>query len=80
VNDEQLPPPDAPGKPQGSKGMMLTDSVLRLALMRKGVLAVSDLEQIEAELKATGIAAYDPSIIQAAEDEANSVEVQQLGA
>ena len=68
-NSEQLPPPDAPGKPQGSKGMMLTDSVLRLALMRKGVLAVSDLEVIEAELKATGIAAYDPSIIQAAQSE-----------
>ena len=68
-NSEQLPPPDALGKPQGLKGTLLTDSVLRLALFRKGVLAVSDLEVIEAELRATGIAAYDPSIIQAAEAE-----------
>jgi hypothetical protein len=68
-NQAQQSSPDMLGKPQGSNQTLLTDSVLRLALMRKGVLRVSDLELIESELRATGIAAYDPRIVQAAQDE-----------
>jgi len=73
-NSAQQSPPDMRGKPQGSNQTMLTDSVLRLALLRAGVLKVSDLEVIEAELKATGIAAYDPGLVQRAEEE-NAIEV-----
>lgn len=36
------------------------DPVLRMALIRKGVLTVADLDEVEAELRATGVAGYDP--------------------
>lgn len=36
------------------------DSVLRLALMRAGVISVEDLEKVEAELKGAGVAYHDP--------------------
>jgi hypothetical protein len=36
------------------------DSVLRLALLRAGLITVADLEKVEAELKGAGIAYHDP--------------------
>lgn len=61
VNEVIAPPPDAPGNRQGRTGTLPTDPVLRLVLIRKGVLQVSDLEEVEAELRATGVATYIPS-------------------
>lgn len=37
------------------------DPVLRLALIRKGLLTVQDLDDIEAELRASGVAGHDPA-------------------
>ena len=54
-------PDDAPssdaGMIQGSPGNALRgDPVLRMALIRAGVITADQLTQVEAELKATGIA------------------------
>lgn len=36
------------------------DPVLRLVLLRKGLIEVADLDAVEAELRATGVAGYEP--------------------
>ena len=49
-------------KPQGSNGVHLksagSDSVLRLALLRKGIISNSDLDDIEGELRVAGVASF----------------------
>ena len=53
------------GNAQGSNGVRRTsggsDAILRMALLRKGIIEVADLEQIENELRVTGAVGYDPS-------------------
>ena len=55
---------DDAGKPQGPNKVHLksvgSDSVLRLALMRKGIILNEDLEAIEEELRVAGVAGYSP--------------------
>lgn len=36
------------------------DPVLRMTLIRAGVISVGDLDKVEAELRATGVAGYEP--------------------
>lgn len=64
-NESVQSSPDHAGKPQGSNGVHLksagSDSVLRLALLRKGIISNADLEMIEEELRVAGVAGYDPS-------------------
>lgn len=56
--------PDAhEGIAQGSNGTPLTvssDAILRLALLRRGVITTDDLDEIEKELRVTGVAYHDP--------------------
>lgn len=53
------PPPDQPRStvrlPSGS-----TDPVLRMVLLRKSLITVADIEAVEEELRATGVAGYVP--------------------
>lgn len=37
------------------------DPLLRMVLLRKGLITVADLDELEAELRATGVAGYAPS-------------------
>lgn len=37
------------------------DPLLRMVLLRKGLITVEDLDALEAELRATGVAGYAPS-------------------
>lgn len=47
--------------PQGSVRMpSISDPVLRMALIRRGVITVADLDEVEAELRATGAVGYEP--------------------
>lgn len=39
------------------------DPVLRLALIRKGVITLEDLETVEAELRGAGVAFHDPKAL-----------------
>jgi len=49
-------------KSQGSLGIaMRGDPVLRLALIRAGVITSEDLDKVEAELKASGLASVAPT-------------------
>lgn len=49
---------------QGRVRMPTTgDPVLRMALIRKGVITPKDLDDVEEELKATGVAGYDPATL-----------------
>ena len=36
------------------------DPILRMVLLRKGLITVADLDEVEAELRATGVAGYEP--------------------
>lgn len=36
------------------------DPMLRMVLLRKGLITVADLDEVEAELRATGVAGYEP--------------------
>lgn len=36
------------------------DPVLRMIMIRKGIITVEDLDNLEAELRATGVAGYEP--------------------
>jgi len=36
------------------------DPVLRMVLLRKGIITVEDLNAVEEELRATGVAGYEP--------------------
>lgn len=53
----------AKGQP-ASEGSVRTlpggDPVLRMVLLRKGLITVEDIETVEAELRATGVAGHDP--------------------
>lgn len=50
--------------PQGSLGIASKgDPVLRLALIRAGVLTAQDLDVVEAELKASGLGSFAPSTL-----------------
>jgi len=60
VNEGSSSPDATLGKPQGLIGTLPTDPVLRMALIRKGVLQVSDLDEIEAELRVTGVSVHQP--------------------
>ena len=54
------------GIDQGSKGTPLkvsSDAILRLALLRKGIITTDDLDEIEKELRVTGVAYHDPGRI-----------------
>lgn len=57
------PPPDSPNPEQRVRVMPPGDSVLRLALLRAGVITVEDLDKIEAELKGAGVAYHDPKAL-----------------
>lgn len=51
----------APGESQGRpRNASSGDPVLRMALIRKGVITVEDLDAVDAELRATGVAGYEP--------------------
>lgn len=56
--------PDAhEGNQQGSNGLPATitsDAILRLALLRRGIITTDDLDEIEKELRVTGVAFHDP--------------------
>ena len=60
TEEAPAPPPDQPRAtvrlPSGS-----TDPVLRMVLMRKGLITVADIEAVEEELRATGVAGYVPA-------------------
>ena len=57
IEKEQPPPAIASGPIQGSPGNALRgDPVLRMVLIRAGVITVDQLSQVEAELRATGFA------------------------
>jgi hypothetical protein len=53
------PPPDQPRStvrlPSAS------DPILRMVLLRKGLITVADIEAVEQELRATGVAGHDPA-------------------
>lgn len=65
----QTPPPPADATTVGVDSQARVrvlppgDSVLRLALMRAGVISVEDLDKIEAELKSSGVAYHDPETL-----------------
>lgn len=57
--EEKPSPPDSSPQQQvriPSSG----DPILRMVLLRKGLITVQDLDQVEAELKATGVSGYEP--------------------
>ena len=61
VTPDTPPPPREPGDPPASVRVSPPgDSVLRLALLRLGVITLADLEVIEAELRGAGLAFHDP--------------------
>jgi hypothetical protein len=46
---------------QGVVGKLpMGDLVLRMAMLRKGLLTVADLDEVEAELRATGVSGFEP--------------------
>lgn len=52
---------DAPRESQGRpRTLSAGDPVLRMALIRKGVISVEDLDAVDAELRITGVAGYEP--------------------
>lgn len=53
----EMPPPGTGGT---VKVPTAGDPLLRMVLLRKGIIEVADLEAIEAELRATGVAGYAP--------------------
>jgi len=60
------PPPDRPPLGLGEDRVRVMppgDSVLRLALLRAGLITVEDLAKVEAELKGAGIAYHDPETV-----------------
>lgn len=59
-------PPDRPPLGLGEDRVRVMppgDSILRLALMRAGLITVEDLEKVEAELKGAGVAFHDPETV-----------------
>lgn len=52
-------------RPTGAQGRVrnaqIGDPVLRLIMLRKGIITVDDLNQVETELTASGVASYEPS-------------------
>lgn len=49
---------------QGSTRVLPTgDPVLRIALLRKGILTLDDLASVEAELRGAGVAYFDPDSV-----------------
>lgn len=66
VRPPTLPPPDGQVEENSQARVRVLppgDSVLRLALMRAGVISVEDLEKVEAELKGAGVAYHDPETL-----------------
>lgn len=57
TDEGQAPLPKREGNVRSSLG---GDPVLRMALIRKGIIEVADLDAVEAELRATGVAGYEP--------------------
>lgn len=59
--------PDAhEGNQQGAQGALpkqSSDAILRLALLRKGLITTQDLDDIEEELRVTGVAFHDPHTV-----------------
>lgn len=60
VHRSQQSPSSHEGNDQGSNGVQRTstgsDMILRLALVRKGIITPEDLDQIEVELRTLGVA------------------------
>lgn len=66
IRPQTPPPPDGPVEENSQARVRVLppgDSVLRLALMRAGVITVEDLERVEAELKGSGVAYHDPEAL-----------------
>lgn len=64
--DPVPPPPDSPTNTREASQSQVRvmpngDPILRMVLIRKGIITVDDLENIEAELKGAGVASFDPS-------------------
>lgn len=57
------PPPDSEGPVNKVRISPPGDSVLRLALLRAGVITVADLETVESELKTSGVAYHEPKAL-----------------
>lgn len=60
--EEAPPPPDAvTSQPRMEvKLPSSSDPVLRLVLLRAGLITVADIEAVERELRATGVAGHEP--------------------
>ena len=60
--DSVEPLPAAPSQPRMEvKLPSSSDPVLRLVLLRLGLITVENIEEVERELRATGVAGHEPS-------------------
>ena len=73
VARSQQSPAAHEGNRQGANRELPTsagsDAILRLALLRKGIITVADLDFIEAELRVAGKAGFTPPVIEGGGDD-----------
>lgn len=63
VRPPTVPPPDQEATPASVRVAPPGDPVLRLVLIRKGLISLEDIDGVEAELKGAGIAYHDPEAL-----------------
>lgn len=64
ISPVTVPPPSQTGEqPASVRASPPGDSVLRLVLLRSGVITLEDIEKVEAELRGAGVAYHDPKAV-----------------